>query len=86
MSLKRGLFRTAVVAAILLFTVGVVHRLLTEVLATLIGEPLWLRGITGIFVACGVVLAAVLLLPLIFPGSLTGVFRWVTQSSKQPPA
>jgi len=83
MNLKSGLFRTAVVAAIFVFSVGVVHRLLTEVLAGLIGDPAWLHGLTSLFVAGGLVLATVALLSSIFPGSLDGVVRWIGRGFKR---
>jgi hypothetical protein len=86
MTLKRGLIRTAILAAIFVFAVGVVHKLLSGRMAGLVGDPSWLRGITGIFVAAGAVLAAVLLLSLIFSDLARRIFWWFLQGFKRPKA
>lgn len=77
MNVKRGLFRTVVVAACFVFAVGLVHRILTEVLAALLDNPSWLQGLESLLTATAVVLVLAALLPLLFPGSLAGIFRWV---------
>ena len=86
MNLARGLTRLAIVAAIFVFTVGTIHKLLSERMAGLFGNPEWLRGFLGIVFAGGVVLAALPLLFAIFPDFSRRMFRWALQGFKKPEA